>query len=54
MSEIDYTPDVRVARVRERCDPWRDLTADEVRAVDQWLEIVTRAALSAAHQPLEP
>jgi hypothetical protein len=53
MSEIDYTPEVRVARVRERSDAWRDLAGDEVRAVEQWLELVTRSALVAAQQPLK-
>lgn len=49
--EIDYTPEVQVARVREHCSAWRDMTADEIGACRTWLEIVSRTARAAAHQP---
>ena len=48
--EIDFTPEVHVARVRESGHGWRDMTEHEMRAAQAWLAIVSTAALTAAHQ----
>lgn len=36
---IDYAPETRTAMVRERAAAWRDMTAGEVRAADDYLRI---------------
>jgi hypothetical protein len=35
--EIQFTPEVRVAIVREMAEPWRDMTSAERGAVCDWL-----------------
>lgn len=49
--EIDYTPEVHVARVREGADGWREMNADEAAACEAWLHRIAHVALEAAHQP---
>lgn len=39
--EIDYTPEVCVARCRDRFGGWRDMVGDEIRAADALLHRVT-------------
>jgi len=34
---IDYVPEVAVARIQERCNGWRDMTIQEIRAADTLL-----------------
>lgn len=37
VSEIEFTPEVNVARVRVACDRWRDMSQPERAAVSAWL-----------------
>ena len=51
-AELHYTPGIQ-AEIRERaCDPRRDMTADEVKAVQRWLQYMAHAARSACAQTL--
>jgi hypothetical protein len=36
--EIDYTPEVSVARLREKNQGWRDMEQHEIRAADAFLK----------------
>jgi hypothetical protein len=40
LEEIEYVPEVRVARLRERCSGWRDMEAHEIKAADAYLRLV--------------
>lgn len=46
VSEIEYTPEVRVMQVREVADRWRDMTADERSAVRAWCLSKSAAVLA--------
>lgn len=37
LSEIEYVPEVRVYRLREKFDGWRDMESAEIRAADALL-----------------
>lgn len=48
--EVHYMPLVQ-SEVRERaCDPRRDMTPDEIKAVQRWLEYMAHAARHALGQ----
>jgi hypothetical protein len=38
VSEMEFTPELRVARMRGPFDAWRDMDAKESAAVRAWLE----------------
>lgn len=37
-AELDWAPEVRCALIRQRNYGWRDMTREEIRMVDKWLE----------------
>lgn len=45
--EIDYAPTVRVQRVRESGQAWRDLSRDDALRVQQFLDAMAAAARAA-------
>lgn len=53
ITEIEYTPEVRVARVRERSiDKWREMTTEERQRVLSFLQN-SAAAVRAALQTIK-
>ena len=51
-AEVHYTPGIQ-SQIRERaCDPRRDMTADEIKAVQRWLQCMAEAARASCAQTI--